>query len=227
MAWAAVVVAATTAVSMSLKDWRVRVWCASDATLAAHYTAVLRAIAAHVERKPGVASAGNDISCFLSLSTVSLLGSVAPSISALLHYLIERVVDDLHLSTVCVVGPEAVGGMMVAALAATCPGHLRDRLQFVYMRKERKRAGTRKQLEGLYKTGAAVIWLDDTYSTGTSLRAGAALLQADEGLHVVAAVYLVDRNTDRHGRNFGPPPCPVFCVYDLDDAEGVMRVAKL
>ncbi len=106
--------------------------------------------------------------------------------------------------------------MMVAALAATCPSHLRERMQFVYVRKERKRSGTRKQLEGRYTCGMPAIWIDDTFSTGASLRDGVALLRG-EGLAVVAAVYLVDRNTDRHGHNYAPPPCPVHCIYDLDD----------
>lgn len=46
-----------------------------------------------------------------------------------------------------------------------------------------------------------MIWVDDTISTGESLRLGAKTLLEDYNMEVRAAYYLVDRSTDR--KNLG------------------------
>lgn len=42
-----------------------------------------------------------------------------------------------------------------------------------------------------------MIWLDDTMSTGSSLRDGAKTLLSNYNMEVVGAFFLVDRSSDR------------------------------
>lgn len=86
----------------------------------------------------------------------------------------------------------------------------------IIRRKHRKSSGTKQQLEGtkeytsrtpqssriggmesFAKIKVTVIWVDDTISTGESLRLGAKTLLEDYNMEVRAAYYLVDRSADR------------------------------
>lgn len=103
------------------------------------------------------------------------------------------------------VGMEVAGGVLVSQLASAAHSPLHEWMDFVYMRKERKTTGTGQLLEGPQRLTSRssssppirAIWVDDALSTGSSLRDGTAILAADYNIHVVAALYLVDRTKDR------------------------------
>jgi orotate phosphoribosyltransferase len=97
---------------------------------------------------------------------------------------------------------DAIGGMTIGADPLVCPvaalSHAFDRpLAAFLVRKESKRHGTERRIEGNLRPGARVVVVDDVVTTGGStLRAIEAVLE--QGCHVVAVLCLVDR--DEGGR---------------------------
>ena len=94
---------------------------------------------------------------------------------------------------------------MVGQLVASPSNSLPPTVSFCYLRKDRKKSGTKQQLEGpgvlTTRTPTSepidCIWVDDVISTGGSLRDGAKLLKNDYNMNVVGALFLVDRSKDR------------------------------
>jgi orotate phosphoribosyltransferase len=94
---------------------------------------------------------------------------------------------------------EAVGGMAVGAVplvsavlaaAATTPGH-EDLLGF-FVRKEAKKHGMGRQIEGGFKEGQVVALLEDTTTTGGSTLDAVEIVKAGGG-KVARVICLVDR----------------------------------
>ena len=105
------------------------------------------------------------------------------------------------------IGPEMAGGVMVGQMACLWSPHSSDphQVEFVYMRKTRKKSGTKQQLEASSAITsrtpdspvATAVWVDDVLSTGTSMREGIEEVKASYNIEVRAAIFLVDRSADR------------------------------
>ena len=62
----------------------------------------------------------------------------------------------------------------------------------IYLRKEAKKHGLKKSIEGVYKSGEQVVMIDDLATTGKSIMESAEQLR-ENGLIVKYAVVLIDR----------------------------------
>jgi len=172
------------------------------------YEDVLEACAQNVKMGPWEATSGAVLPYYLNASTNMLDKGVAHKIIRMCLDVLEARLPPGGGERLLVCGMEAAGGMMVCQMAAMAPlthPQLLDSLDFVYIRKNRKKSGTCQQLEGPgFITGRTAescpinaVWLDDANSTGSSLRDGVLLLAKDYNIHVHTAIYLVDRQEDR------------------------------
>lgn len=96
-------------------------------------------------------------------------------------------------------GVDAVGGMAVGAvplitavLAAAAQDPATDRLLGFFVRKEQKKHGLGKQLEGGFQPGQTVALLEDTTTTGGSTLEALEIVKAAGG-KVARVICLVDR----------------------------------
>lgn len=155
-------------------------------------------------------SSGQEADYYVDLRRITLHGEAAPLVGrAMLD-----VVNDAGLTF------EAVGGLTMGAdpvaislmYAANAAGHDTD--AFV-VRKEAKKHGMQRQVEGPNIAGRNVLIVEDTSTTGGSpLTAVDAVRQA--GAHVVAVAVIVDRDAgakeaiEAHGVKY-------LSVFGLDD----------
>lgn len=123
-------------------------------------------------------------------------------------------------------GVQAVGGLTMGsdpialAVAAYCTRHGRS-LNAFSVRKEAKRHGLGKWIEGAVERGAAVAVIDDVVTTGGST-IDAIRKCRDEGLHVAAVIALVDRQEENGLGNIAAvagPDVPVTAVLTLKELE--------
>jgi orotate phosphoribosyltransferase len=121
----------------------------------------------------------------------------------------------------------AVGGLTMGAdpialaTAAWCARHGRAVNAFS-VRKEPKKHGTRQWVEGCAEPGMAVAVVDDVATTGGSTIAAVERCR-EEGLVVVAAVVLVDRQEDdglESIRRAAGPDTPVSAIVTLAELRG-------
>ena len=94
---------------------------------------------------------------------------------------------------------EAVGGMAVGAvplvtagLSAAAADPATDSLLGFFVRKEKKKHGTGKQVDGAFQAGQTIALLEDTTTTGGSTLDALDLVEAAGG-KVVRVICLVDR----------------------------------
>jgi orotate phosphoribosyltransferase len=122
---------------------------------------------------------------------------------------------------------------MVSQLASSVPQEMRAWLDFVYIRKQRKKSGTCQQLEGgshiTTRSSASplvdALWVDDVNSTGASLQTGIRMLREEYNIRVVAALFLVDRSRDRAEREEPAfDGVRVMAMYDLDDVHSRVQL---
>jgi orotate phosphoribosyltransferase len=128
--------------------------------------------------------------------------------------------------------------MLVCQLASANNNKLNDILDFVYVRKSRKSTGTAQQLEGPQKFTSRTsespiihaVWVDDALSTGSSMYEGVTMLKEDYNIHVVAALYLVDRTKDRKNLDESKQylakeafdNIKIFSIYDLQEIDDII-----
>lgn len=150
------------------------------------------------------------VAYYLNASTNLLDKAIARECTLLMLRLLRGALQTLDLTDctgpVFVVGPEMAGGVIVGQMASFWIEHEGiTPVDFVYMRKQKKKSGTLQQLEGpnvaTTRTAnsplACGIWVDDVLSTGTSMREGIDLLKSAYRIDVRAAIFLVDRSADR------------------------------
>lgn len=123
-------------------------------------------------------------------------------------------------------GVDAVGGLTMGAdpiahaIAHYCALHGRPVNAFS-VRKEAKKHGTRKWIEGGVEAGSSVVVLDDVVTTGGST-IDAIRKCREEGLQVVGVLVLVDRQEegglDAIRRETGPE-VPVRVIFTKADLE--------
>lgn len=163
---------------------------------------------------------------YLNASTNFMDKNIAPQIVRIVtHYLNNAIKPHMLAcsggeSIVCC-GMEVAGGMLVSQMAAASDSSLNDWMDFVYVRKDRKSTGTQQQLEGPQKFTSRTpnspilygVWLDDSLSTGMSMCDGIDMLREQYNIHIVAALYLVDRSKDRQDL---PPEKQELMRLDFD-----------
>ncbi len=103
-----------------------------------------------------------------------------------------------------------------AAIPITGAISLLGNIPWIYLRKEVKKYGTKKRIEGEYKKGEIVILVDDLITTGLSKVESIRILES-EGLKVKDVVVLIDRDEGgkedlkKHGYRLHP----VFILRDI------------
>eukprot|EP00937_MAST-01D_sp_MAST-1D-sp2_P006669 g6669.t1 len=194
-------------------------WLSQPAT----YERALEALAMNARMGPFVATSGLQLPYLVSAMTSLLDADTAPHIAtALADTIMRGVVPRLPPARpgrigdrLLCVGMETAGGVLAAQIAAVARASapaLLERATFGYLRKTRKKSGTRQLLEGpaaalLDSAGnaseaggqeaAQAVWVDDVMSTGGSLVEGARALWEEHRVRVVAAVFVLDRAADR------------------------------
>jgi orotate phosphoribosyltransferase len=92
---------------------------------------------------------------------------------------------------------DAIGGLEVSAIplvtAVTVISHIKGRpINSFWVRKEPKKHGTKKLIEGQFKSNSKVIIIDDVVTEGTSIQRAIDAVEA-EGCEVIKVVVVVDR----------------------------------
>ncbi len=87
---------------------------------------------------------------------------------------------------------DRIAAIPYAALPIATAISLMDKKPFIYTRKEVKKYGTKKQIEGEYRRGEKVVLIDDLITTGLSKIEAIKPLKK-EGLIVKDIVVLIDR----------------------------------
>ena len=83
----------------------------------------------------------------------------------------------------------------------------------VLLRKEEKKYGTGKRIEGVYNKTNKVILLEDVITTGESVEAAAQVLE-DYGLEIVQIISVFSRSKER---NLKYNHIPIEYLYHSDD----------
>lgn len=128
--------------------------------------------------------------------------------------------------------------MLVCQLASANNPHLKNSFDFLYVRKARKTTGTAQQLEGPTRFTTRTpnspplyaVWLDDALSTGSSMLEGINMLKTEYNIHVLVALYLVDRTKDRQNledskqylANEAFDKVRVLSIFDLQEIDDLI-----
>jgi orotate phosphoribosyltransferase len=135
-----------------------------------------------------------------------VLGEVTLSSGATAQYYVDarralmrpagfRAAGELIAAAATDAGASAVGGPVMAAIPLACaaiavPGG--DGLVGFFVRKERKQHGLQRWVEGPVETGAKVLVVEDTVTTGGSTVSAIERIRS-EGLEIVRTLGVVDR----------------------------------
>ena len=118
---------------------------------------------------------------------------------------------------------DAVGGLTMGAdpisLSIGIAAHLDDPLdapRIFNVRKEAKKHGMLKNIEGNYSAGDSVVVVDDVITTGGSTIQAIEKIEADGG-KVAFAIVLVDRQEQNGRANIEARGCPVVAIFDRQD----------
>lgn len=87
---------------------------------------------------------------------------------------------------------DAIGGIPTAGLTYATAVSYELAKPLIYIRKEEKKHGTAKDVEGLLSPGAQVVIIDDVITTGTSVISAVNAIRNNGGI-VKRAVVLIDR----------------------------------
>lgn len=91
-------------------------------------------------------------------------------------------------------GIERIAAVPYGAMPLATALSIRTGLPMIYLRKEVKEHGTRKQVEGPYNPGEQVLIIEDLFTTGGSAVVAARILEEHE-LDVMGALALIDRRS--------------------------------
>jgi len=118
---------------------------------------------------------------------------------------------------------EAVGGLTMGAdpiaLMIGVAAQLEDpanKLRVFNARKEPKKHGLNKNIEGNFAAGDSVVVVDDVITTGGSTIQAIKKIEADGG-KVVFAIILVDRQEQNGRANIEALGCPVVAIFDRQE----------
>jgi len=176
------------------------------------YKIVQEKLASNIFDEKVIASSGLVLDYLLNASTNLMDKQVAPIITRMTLNVLDRILTKRRklrgAEEILVVGGEVGGGIMVSQCAATASSthtNVYNNCDFAYMRKNKKKTGTKQQLESLAKitkrtpesTELYAVWLDEVNSTGNELLKNVNLLKSDYNITVIAAIFIVDRSADR------------------------------
>ena len=118
---------------------------------------------------------------------------------------------------------DAVGGLTMGAdpiaLSIGIAAHLDDPAdtpRIFNVRKEAKKHGLLKNIEGNFSTGDSVVVVDDVITTGGSTIQAIEKIEADGG-KVAFAIVLVDRQEQNGRANIEARGCPVVSIFNRQD----------
>lgn len=168
----------------------------------------LRAHAVKTEGGPFRLRSGQMSSWYIDARQTTFAGDGAPLVGAAV---LERIPTEI----------EAVGGMTMGAdpiaMATAIVAHESGRLlQAFSIRKAEKDHGTGGRLVGPVASGARVVVLEDTTTTGGALRE-AIDVSTSEGLRVAAAVAVVDRSEGTVAESLAELGIPYQALVTPDD----------
>lgn len=118
---------------------------------------------------------------------------------------------------------DAVGGLTMGAdpiaLSIGIAAHLDDptnTLRVFNVRKDQKKHGLRKHVEGNFSPGDSVVVIDDVITTGGSTLQAIDKIEADGG-QVAFAIVLVDRQEQNGRANIEARGCPVVAIFNRQE----------
>ena len=118
---------------------------------------------------------------------------------------------------------DAVGGLTMGADPislsigiAACLDDPLDAPRIFNVRKEAKKHGLLKNIEGNYSAGDSVVVIDDVITTGGSTIQAIEKIEADGG-KVAFALVLVDRQEQNGRANIEARGCPVVSIFNRQD----------
>ena len=118
---------------------------------------------------------------------------------------------------------DAVGGLTMGADPislsigiAACLDDPLDTPRIFNVRKEAKKHGLLKNIEGNYSAGDSVVVVDDVITTGGSTIQAIEKIEADGG-KVAFAIVLVDRQEQNGRANIEARGCPVVSIFNRQD----------
>jgi orotate phosphoribosyltransferase len=118
---------------------------------------------------------------------------------------------------------DAVGGLTMGAdpiaLSVGIAAQLENSastLRIFNVRKESKKHGLRKNIEGNFSANDTVVVIDDVITTGGSTIDAIEKIEADGG-RVAFAIVLVDRQEQNGRANIEARGCPVVSIFDRQD----------
>ena len=118
---------------------------------------------------------------------------------------------------------DAIGGLTMGAdpiaLSSGLAAHLDDparTLRIFNVRKEAKKHGLTKNIEGNFSPGDSVVVVDDVITTGGSTIQAIEKIEADGGT-VAFAIVLVDRQEQNGRANIEARGCPVVAIFNRQE----------
>jgi len=110
-------------------------------------------------------------------------------------------------------GADPIALMIGVAAQLDDPGNT---LRVFNVRKESKKHGLLKNIEGSFSAGDSVVVIDDVVTTGGSTIQAIEKIEADGGT-VAFAIVLVDRQEQNGRANIEARGCPVVSIFNRED----------
>ncbi len=142
------------------------------------------------------------------------------SVPHVLHQVAEQMFVELDLSTV-----DCICGVPYGALPVATALSLISKKPLIMQRKEIKKYGTQKRIEGIYKKGMRCLVVEDCFTTGGSAIETIEILE-QEGFVVDQVVVIIDRQ--QGGKEYVESRgYKVTSLYTLSDILDVAELQKL
>lgn len=126
------------------------------------------------------------------------------------------------IDNVVAVGGLALGAVPIAIAVSDAAFRKGVSISSFVIRKEPKPHGLRRHIEGEVNKGDRVVIVDDVITTGRST-IDAIIKSRDEGLEVVKAVALVDRQEENGKENIEDYGVPFEALFTLEDLTALLN----
>ncbi|MDP3971370.1 MAG: orotate phosphoribosyltransferase [Candidatus Nanopelagicales bacterium] len=156
-----------------------------------------------------VLSSGQEADCYVDLRRVTLDGEAAPLVGQVMLDLTADYDYDFDAVGGLTLGADPVASAMMHAAAARG-----RRLDAFVVRKENKRHGLQRRIEGPDVAGRRVLAVEDTSTTGGSVLTAVDALR-EAGAEVVAVAVIVERGARSRVEAAGLPYLAAFELSDL------------
>ena len=159
-----------------------------------------------------------------------MLGEVTLSSGATAQYYVDarrtllrpagfRAAGELIAAAAVEAGATAVGGPVMAAIPLACAAIAvpdGDELVGFFVRKERKKHGLQRWVEGPVEPGARCLVVEDTVTTGSSTIAAIERIR-EEGLEIAAVLAVVDRLAGGGEKIEAAASAPYRAIVTIDE----------